>query len=253
MFDHCIGGFIGSFMTFNTLRQNGRHFADDVFKCIFLNENVWISFMISLKFVPNVPINNIPALVQIMAWHRSGDKPLSEPIIVSLLTHIYASLSLNEFKSVFDSSAVCDWHKEFGFANYRLLIHFTGFSNRKEIIQSALNKIRYRISLLGSWYNFVFVVATLLSKHIVIFVVFVQWYLNFTRLRIFKIPILTARDIRRMVWVLSWATMSRVNSNYHQVSNIRRTKYQHSKDSRTVLRLSLTNPLKPDVKSRMKM
>ena len=74
----------------NTLRprQNGRHFADDVFKCIFLNENVWISLMISLKFVPNVPINNIPALVQIMAWRRSGDKPLSEPIMVSILTHI---------------------------------------------------------------------------------------------------------------------------------------------------------------------
>ena len=41
--------------------------------------------------------------------------------------------------------------------------------------------------------------------------------------------------------------------NYRQVSNIRRTKYQHLKDSRTVLRLSLPIPLKPDVKSRMKM
>ena len=75
---------------FNTLRlrQNGRHFADDVFKCIFLNENVWISLKISLRFVSKVPIDNIPALVQIMAWRRSGDKPLSEPMMVSLLTHI---------------------------------------------------------------------------------------------------------------------------------------------------------------------
>ena len=74
----------------NTLRprQNGRRFADDVFKCIFLNENVWISLKISLKFVPKVPINNIPALVQILAWRRWGDKPLSEPMMVSLLTHI---------------------------------------------------------------------------------------------------------------------------------------------------------------------
>ena len=40
---------------------------------------------------------------------------------------------------------------------------------------------------------------------------------------------------------------------YRQVSNIRRTKSQHLKDSHTVLRLSLPNPLKPDVKSRMKM
>ena len=73
-----------------TLRpgQNGRRFADDTFKRIFLNENVWISIKISLKFVPNGPINNIPALVQIMAWHRSGDKPLYEPMMVSLPTHI---------------------------------------------------------------------------------------------------------------------------------------------------------------------
>ena len=49
----------------NTLRprQTCRHFADDIFKCIFLNENEWILFTISLKFVPKVRINNIPALV----------------------------------------------------------------------------------------------------------------------------------------------------------------------------------------------
>ena len=46
---------------------------------------------------------------------------------------------------------------------------------------------------------------------------------------------------------------SKSTTNYRQVSNIRRTKSQHLKDSRTVLRLSLPNPLKPDVKSRMKM
>ena len=49
----------------NTLRpgQNGRHFADNVFKCIFLSENVRIALKISLEFVPKVPITNIPALV----------------------------------------------------------------------------------------------------------------------------------------------------------------------------------------------
>ena len=51
-------------------RQNIRHFADDIFKCILLNENVWITIKNSLKFVPEGPINNIPALVQIMAWRR---------------------------------------------------------------------------------------------------------------------------------------------------------------------------------------
>ena len=69
-------------------RQNGRHFADNVFKCIYLNENVWILLKISLKFVPKGPVNNIPSLVQVMAWCRPGNKPLSEPMMVSLLTHI---------------------------------------------------------------------------------------------------------------------------------------------------------------------
>ena len=69
-------------------RQNGRHFADDIFKWIFLNENVWIPIKFSVKFVPQGPINNIPALVQIMAWCRPGDKPLSGPMMVRLPTHI---------------------------------------------------------------------------------------------------------------------------------------------------------------------
>ena len=74
----------------NTLRprQNGRHFADDTFKRIFLNENVGISIKISLKFIAKGSINNIPALVQIMAWRRPGDKSLSEAMMVRLLTHI---------------------------------------------------------------------------------------------------------------------------------------------------------------------
>ena len=42
-------------------RQNGRHFADDIFNCIFLNEDTWISLNISLKFVAKGQINNIPA------------------------------------------------------------------------------------------------------------------------------------------------------------------------------------------------
>ena len=77
-------------ISFNTLRprRNEQHFADDIFKCIFFNENVWISLKISLKFVPKGPVINIPVLVQKMAWRRSGDKPLSEPMMVSLPTQI---------------------------------------------------------------------------------------------------------------------------------------------------------------------
>ena len=59
-----------------------------IFQCIFFSENVWILLKISLSFVPNGPIKNIPALVQIMAWCRPGDKPLSKPMVVGLLTHI---------------------------------------------------------------------------------------------------------------------------------------------------------------------
>ena len=82
-------GIISCEIALNTLRprQNDRNFADNIFKHIFFNENVWIAIKISLKFVPKGPINKIPALFQIMAWRRPGDKPLSEAMLASLLTH----------------------------------------------------------------------------------------------------------------------------------------------------------------------
>ena len=46
------------------------------------------SFKISLTFDPRVRINNLPPLVQILVWRRPGDTPLSEPMMISLLTHI---------------------------------------------------------------------------------------------------------------------------------------------------------------------
>ena len=72
-----------SSLRLNTLRprQNGRNFPDDIFKWIFLNENVLISIKISLKFLPRGSINNIPALVQIMGCRRPSHKPLSEPMM----------------------------------------------------------------------------------------------------------------------------------------------------------------------------
>ena len=86
-------GYIHSVDILNTLRQrqNGRHFADGTFKYISLKENVRILIKISLKFVAKSPIDSIPALFQIMAWRRPGDKPLSEAMMVSLLTHIYVA------------------------------------------------------------------------------------------------------------------------------------------------------------------
>ena len=82
---------------FNTLRprQIGCHFTDAIFKCIFLNENVWILIKISLRFVPNGQINNIPALVQIMVCHVPATSHyLNQWWLVYWC--IYASLSLNE-------------------------------------------------------------------------------------------------------------------------------------------------------------
>ena len=55
--------------------------ADDIFKCIFLNGNDRIPIQSSLKFVPRSPIDNKPALVQAMAWRRTGDEPLPEPML----------------------------------------------------------------------------------------------------------------------------------------------------------------------------
>ena len=64
------------------LRQNGIQFGDDISKFIFLNENCYILIPISMKYVPNGPTDNNPALVWIMAWYGTGNKPLLEPTMV---------------------------------------------------------------------------------------------------------------------------------------------------------------------------
>ena len=56
--------------------------ADSIFKCNFVDGNVLISIRTSLRCVPKGPIDNKSSLVQIMAWRRTGDKPLSEPMVV---------------------------------------------------------------------------------------------------------------------------------------------------------------------------
>ena len=74
-------------------RQNDRHFTDGIFKFLLMNENIWISPKILLKFVPMVSMSNIPVLIQIMAWRRPGDKPLCESIVFSLLKHYMRHLN----------------------------------------------------------------------------------------------------------------------------------------------------------------
>ena len=68
------------------------------------NKNMWISLMISLKFVSKDRINNFPALAQITVWRRAGDKPFSEPMMVSFLTHIHVCVNeLNDEKIYLNS------------------------------------------------------------------------------------------------------------------------------------------------------
>ena len=75
--------YLSDFLSFNILRPrpNGRYFADDIFEFIFFYENNVILIAVSLKFAPDGPINNKPALLQTMAWHRTGNKALSETIL----------------------------------------------------------------------------------------------------------------------------------------------------------------------------
>ena len=70
-------------------------FADNILKCILLNENC-ILIKISLKYVCKGTIDYNPSLVQIMAWHRTGDKPSSEQMMASFgdaSTCLLASMS----------------------------------------------------------------------------------------------------------------------------------------------------------------
>ena len=103
---HCMIGdleIIHNFL-FDTLwqRHNDRCTPDDIFEYIFLNLNVKHSIKITLRFVP---INNIPVLVQIMAWRRPGGKPFSEPMMVNSLTLVCVTqlqwVNISKFNQIF--------------------------------------------------------------------------------------------------------------------------------------------------------
>ena len=61
--------------------QNGHNFANNIFKRIFLNENVGTLIQLSLKVFANGPIDSKSALVQVMACRLFGAKPLPEPML----------------------------------------------------------------------------------------------------------------------------------------------------------------------------
>ena len=90
--------------------QDGHHFTDDIFRCIFINEKFCILIEISLKCVPKGPIDNNPALVQIMAWCRIGNKPLSEPMLTRFIdTYIYVTLGGDELTKFFNGFSYWLW------------------------------------------------------------------------------------------------------------------------------------------------
>ena len=72
---------VGWYLKYVQPRQNAANLAGVIFKCIFMIEKFCISIRISLKYVLRGPIDNRPALVQVLAWHRTGDKPLPEPTL----------------------------------------------------------------------------------------------------------------------------------------------------------------------------
>ena len=78
----------------NTLRhrKNGCHFADNIFKCILMYGNHCILIKITSKFTPKGPNDINSALVQVMNWRCTSDKPLPEPVMIDPdHWHIYAS------------------------------------------------------------------------------------------------------------------------------------------------------------------
>ena len=64
-------------------------FADNVSKCILFKEQVWLAIRISSKFVPKGPIDHKSALVQVMAKHRTGNKPLSELMLIKIFGNLF--------------------------------------------------------------------------------------------------------------------------------------------------------------------
>ena len=81
--------------------------ADDIFKWIFLNEYGRIPIQISLKFVPGSPVDKKPALVQVMAWRRTGDKPLPQLMLTQFIDAYMRHRRMMSFKHL----RLCTWPK----------------------------------------------------------------------------------------------------------------------------------------------
>ena len=157
-----LDSFSNAVLSFNTLRprRTEQHFADEIFKRIFFNENVWITIKNSLKFVPKGPISNIPALVQIMAWRRPGDTPLSEPMLVSLPSHICVSRPqwvMGCFSSSVSEIALKDVTEIDHYqttTRYKLANHVHNFPDQLYLLRLYNSPVEIRLYWFSNWYCF---------------------------------------------------------------------------------------------------
>ena len=98
------GTVLGWLLFSKTLRpqQNGWYFAGSIFKYILLNNKFYILIKISPKMVAEGPAAMKSALVYVMAWHRTGDKPLPEPMMTNfydtMIPHVCPCLLSNSSK-----------------------------------------------------------------------------------------------------------------------------------------------------------
>ena len=143
--------------------QNGRHFTDDIFKCIVMNEKICILIRISLKFVPKGPINIKSGLVEIMAWCQTGDKPLSEPV----LTQVIDVCTRGRWVK-YAHNGQCDWHS-FGIPEAIIFVIACKFAESRTlytspwfywILISLFSQIFHMVrpSLEDTWYKFLILV-----------------------------------------------------------------------------------------------
>ena len=135
---------VGKLWAFNTLRPrlDGRHFADDIFTCIVFNENCCILIKLSSQYVRKGPIDNNRALDQIMAWRPSGDKPLSEPMMVSSPTHIGVARP-ESVKDCCEYAAIMDTTRKINMTEDEAPYEAFSLTNASTLlIQDRFNRIR---------------------------------------------------------------------------------------------------------------
>ena len=94
--------FMQMYITHLPPEQDGRHFADDKFKCIFMNNMFCILTSISLTFVLKGPNGNKSVLVQLMAWRQTGGisgiaTNHAYRVILFLVIYIYTILAIAGF------------------------------------------------------------------------------------------------------------------------------------------------------------